>query len=79
LIGFDRPAITNARNETRMTGDHCTRGSGCAPDWLAKAGFLTRLYFKFHHFPFRFQPLPNGRLFYNQPLAMALRVSGFEV
>jgi hypothetical protein len=25
LIGFDRPAIANARNETRMPGDHCTR------------------------------------------------------
>jgi hypothetical protein len=51
-------------------------GSGYAPDRLVKAGFPARLYFEFHHFPFRFQPPPAGRLFYNQPLAVALRVSG---
>ena len=25
MIGFGRPAIANARNETRMPGDHCAR------------------------------------------------------
>ncbi len=25
LIGFDRSAVPNARNEARMPGDHCTR------------------------------------------------------
>ena len=64
------------RDETRMPGDHCTRGSGYAPDRLVKTGFRAKLYFEFHHFPFRFQPPPAGRLFYNQPLAVALRVSG---
>jgi hypothetical protein len=65
LIGCGRPAIASVRDETWMPGDHCTRGSDYAPDWLVKAGFLARLYFEFYHFPFRFQPLPAGRLFYN--------------
>jgi hypothetical protein len=54
LIGFGRPAMATVRDETRMPGDHGTRGSGYAPDRLVKAGFRAKLYFEFHHFPFRF-------------------------
>jgi len=76
LIGCGRPAIASVRGATWMPGDHCNRGSGGAPDRLVKAGFRAKLYFEFHHFPFRVQPPPAGRLLYNQPLAVALRISG---
>ena len=77
MVGFGRPAMAAVRDDIRIPGDHCTRGSGPAPDGLAKADFPVKLYFEFHHFSFRFQPLPAGRLFYNQPLAVVLRVGGF--
>jgi hypothetical protein len=54
LIGFGRPVMAAVRDETRMPGDHCPRGLGQAPDRLVKAGFPAKLYFKFHHYPFRF-------------------------
>ncbi|MGA2280090.1 MAG: hypothetical protein ABSG80_07300 [Verrucomicrobiota bacterium] len=50
MIGFGRPAMATVRDETRMPGDHCTRGSGYAPDRLVKADFPAKLYFEFHHF-----------------------------
>jgi len=62
-----------------MPGDHCHWSSGCAPNRLVKTGFRAKLYFEFHHFPFRFQPPPTGWFFYNQPLAVALRVRGIEL
>jgi hypothetical protein len=40
------------RDETRMTGDHGTRGSGCAMDRLDKKDFRDRLYPEFHDFRF---------------------------
>ena len=76
MIGFSRPAMATVRDETRMPGGRCTRGSGYEPDRLAKTGFPAKLYFEFHHFPFRFQPPLAGRFFYNQPPAVALWGSG---
>jgi hypothetical protein len=54
LIGFSRPAMATVRDETRMPGGRCPRGSGYEPDRLVKTGFPAKLYFEFHHFPFRF-------------------------
>jgi hypothetical protein len=76
LIGCGRPAIASVRDATWMPGDYGNRGSGGAPDRLVKTGFRAKQYFELHHFPFRFQPPLTGRLLYNQPLALALRVSG---
>jgi hypothetical protein len=50
LIGFSRPAMATVRDETRMPGDRCIRGSGYAPDRLVKAGFRAKLYVEFHIF-----------------------------
>ena len=76
MIGFSRPAMATVRDETRMPGDCCIRDSGYAPDRPVKEGFRAKLYFEFHCFHFRFQPPPAGRLFYDQPLAAALRIGG---
>ena len=62
--------MATVRDETRMPGDRCPRGSDYAPDRLVKAGFPAKLHFEFHHFPFRFQPPLAGRLFYHQPPAV---------
>jgi len=57
LIGFGRPTVPTARDETRLPDDRRPRSLGQASDPLVKAGFRVKLHFKFHLLPFRF-PLP---------------------
>jgi hypothetical protein len=54
VIGFGRPAMANARNESRLPGDHCTRGRVMRRIGWSKRFSQPNCILSFIVFPFRF-------------------------
>ena len=73
MIGFGRPAIANVRDETRMPGDRCARVRVMRRIGWSKGVSEPNCILSFIIFLSVFNHRRRA-VFYNQPLAVALRV-----